>query len=110
MRVSLIVTASVATGYGQPPSTHYDWTLAAHDSAIPSFQLPEEAEARLLIEQYCNQVTKTLYANEFDPLGLPSEFERSGLMSLLASDLKKLESKLKTHSNHTCQSNRMSRF
>ena len=99
---SLTVTASVATGYGQPPSTHYDWTLAAHDSAVPSFQLPEEAEARLLIEQYCNQVTKALYANEFDPLGLPSEFERSGLMSILASDLKKLESKLKTHSNHTC--------
>ena len=75
---------------------------------MPSFQLPEEAEARLLIEQYCNQVTQALYSNEFDPLGLPSDFERSGLTSILASDLKKLESKLKTHSNHTCQSNRIS--
>lgn len=99
----LTLNASVATGYGQPPSTHYDWTLSPHNAKVASFQLPEEAEARLLIERYCNKVTQALYTNDFDPVGLPSDAERSNLTRFLASDLQELETKLSTHTNTTCK-------
>ena len=103
IRKLLIFTASVATGYGQPPATHYDWTLSPHGSNVANFQLPEEAEARLVIERYCNKVTQALYTNECDPVGLPSDMERSNLTRFLASDLQELEARLRKHTNPTCK-------
>ncbi|KAG7006876.1 hypothetical protein G7Y79_00012g032120 [Physcia stellaris] len=95
------VAQRVATGYGQPPATHYDWTLAPHGLKEGSFKLPEEAEARLLIERFCNKVTQILYSNDSDPVGLPSDIERSNLMRFLATDLQELEATLKSHTNPT---------
>lgn len=94
---------SVATGYGQPPATHYDWTLAPHGLKEGSFKLPEEAEARLLIERFCNKVTQILYSNDSDPVGLPSDTERSNMMRFLANDLQELQATLKSHTNPTCK-------
>lgn len=95
---------SVATGYGQPPSTVYDWTLAPINPIATSFQLPYEAEARLLIERFCNKVTKSIYTNENDPVGLTSDVERSTLTRILIQDLEDLETKIRGHGNPTCES------
>ena len=95
---------SVATGYGQPPATVYDWTLAPTSSHAANFKLPYEAEARLLIERFCNKVTKSIYSNENDPVGLTSDVERSILIRFLVQDLENLEAKLECDGNPTCES------
>lgn len=92
----------MATGYGQPPISYYDWTLGPHSSNESSFQLPEESEARLLIERFCDKVTQTLYSKYADPVGLPNDTERSTLMKLLMSNLQELEARLTTRTNPTC--------
>ena len=96
--------ARVATGYGQPPATVYDWTLAPTSSNATNFKLPYEAEARLLIERFCNKVTKSIYSNENDPVGLTSDAERSILIRFLVQDLENLEAKLKCDGSLTCES------
>ena len=97
----LIVISRVATGYGQPPSTVYDWTLAPTTSNETSFKLPEEAEARLVIEKFCNKVTRALYTNNTDPVGLPSDVERSALTNFLVQELEELEGKFQSNANPT---------
>ncbi len=93
----------VATGYGQPPSTVYDWTLAPVSPNATSFKLPYEAEARLLIEKFCNKVTKSIYSNENDPVGLTSDLERSILTRILVQDLEDLETKIRSSGSPTCK-------
>ncbi|KAL8786673.1 MAG: hypothetical protein Q9195_008109 [Heterodermia aff. obscurata] len=95
------VAQRVATGYGQPPISYYDWTLGPHSANDISFRLPEEPEARLLIERFCDKVTQALYTKYADPVGLPNDTERSSLMKLLKSNLQELEARLKTHTNPT---------
>lgn len=99
----LKVPLSVATGYGQPPATVYDWTLAPTTINATNFKLPQEAEARLLIEKFCNKVTKSIYSNENDPVGLTSDAERSILMRILVQDLEDLEAKIQCNGNPTCE-------
>lgn len=86
---------SVATGYGQPPCTWYDWTLSSQESMDANFKLPESIRHRLDIEKFCDKVTKALYTNRRDPVGLCSSQERSTLTSLLSRDLDDLETQLK---------------
>lgn len=81
----------VATGYGQPPCTLYDWTLSSSDTIDPNFKLPESIKPRLEIERFCDKVTKLLYANRRDPVGLSSDQERSSLISFLSRDFDDLE-------------------
>jgi len=95
---------SIATGYGQPPSTVYDWTLAPMSPTATSFKLPYEAEARLLIERFCNKVTKSIYSNENDPVGLTSDPQRSTLTRILVQDLEDLETKIRSRGSPTCKS------
>lgn len=85
----------MATGYGQPPSTVYDWTLDPLGFDEVNFKLPPEAERRILIERFCNKVTKTLYSNRLDPVGLADDAHRSVLTTLLARELEELEQKLR---------------
>ena len=85
----------MATGYGQPPSTVYDWTLDPLGFDEANFKLPPEAERRILIERFCNKVTKTLYSNRLDPVGLADDAHRSVLTTLLARELEELEQKLR---------------
>ncbi|KAF7170155.1 hypothetical protein CNMCM6106_004939 [Aspergillus hiratsukae] len=91
-----VVAQRVATGYGQPPSTLYDWTLSASGSVDPNFKLPEDIRRRLDIEIFCDKVTKTLYTNRRDPVGLCSDQERSTLISFLSRDFDELEDQLKS--------------
>ncbi|KAL6714160.1 hypothetical protein ACLMJK_008654 [Lecanora helva] len=81
----------VATGYGQPPSTFYDWTLTQASAFEEGFRLPPNSEGRLLIEKFCNKVTKALYSNYADPVGLAKDSERSVLTRFLARDYEYLE-------------------
>ncbi|KAK1148951.1 hypothetical protein N8T08_007626 [Aspergillus melleus] len=90
-----VVAQRVATGYGQPPSTLYDWTLSSSELIDPNFKLPEGIQPRLEIEKFCDKVTKALYTNRRDPVGLCSDQERSSLISFLSRDFDELETQLK---------------
>ncbi|KAI4120252.1 MAG: hypothetical protein LQ338_007154 [Usnochroma carphineum] len=90
-----IVSQRVATGYGQPPSTVYDWTLSPSVWSETNYQLPDEVEARLNIERFCNKVTKSFYTNRMDPVGLVSDEQRSVMSDFMARDLEEIEEKLK---------------
>ena len=81
-------SVSVATGYGQPSSTFYDCTLGMNESA---FKLPADVEKRIQIEKFSSKVTKALYSNRLDPVGLASDSERPALTSLLAREYEDLE-------------------
>lgn len=91
--------ARVATGYGQPPSTLYDWTLGASETVDPNFKLPHDIKARLQIEKFCDKVTKTLYNNRRDPVGLSGQQERSTLISLLSKDFHDLEDQVRSEND-----------
>ena len=84
---------SVATGYGLPPATLYDWTLSPPIDSMEakSLRLPDEIEARLRIEKFCDKVTKRLYGNDRDPVGLAGEEQRAVTASFLARDFDELE-------------------
>lgn len=82
----------------------YDWTLAPVSPNATSFKLPYEAEARLLIERFCHKVTKSIYSNENDPVGLTSDVERSTLTRILVHDLEDLETKIRSRGSLTCES------
>ena len=84
----------VATGYGQPPSTFYDWTLAPSGVYEPGFILPKDAQNRLLIERFSNRVTEALYRDRSDPVGLVTDENRSTLTMFLAQDYEEVERKL----------------
>ncbi|KAF4254088.1 hypothetical protein KXW98_000682 [Aspergillus fumigatus] len=94
-----VVAQRVATGYGQPPSTLYDWTLSASGSVDPNFKLPEDIRRRLDVEIFCDKVTKTLYTNRRDPVGLCSDQERSTLISFLSRDFDDLEDQVKSRTD-----------
>ncbi|KAI9781289.1 MAG: hypothetical protein M1839_006082 [Geoglossum umbratile] len=86
-----IVAQSVGTGYGQPPSSHYDWTLEPMASRETSYNLPEELAVRLRIEKFCDKVTKGLYSNRSDPVGLANDDQRAAMVSLLVREFEDLE-------------------
>jgi hypothetical protein len=65
----------------------------------PNFKLPESIRHRLDIEKFCDKVTKALYTNRRDPVGLCGSQERSTLTSLLSRDLDELETQLKPHND-----------
>jgi hypothetical protein len=94
-----VVAQRVATGYGQPPSTLYDWTLGASELMDVNFQLPREIKARLQIEVFVDKVTKALYNNRRNPVGLAEDGERSSLMSFLTRDFEELEDQLKAEND-----------
>ena len=94
----------VATGYGQPPSTVYDWTLAPSGAHEPSFKLTDEVYGRLLIETFSNKVTKALYSNRLDPVGLVGDSERLVHTTFLAREYEDLEQKLQLDGSCTCLS------
>ncbi|EPS30349.1 hypothetical protein POX_b02641 [Penicillium oxalicum] len=90
-----IVAQRVSTGYGQPPSTLYDWTLSS-DSTDPNFKLPSDIRPRLDVEKFCDKITRALYSNRRDPVGLSTDQERHAMISFLSRDFDELEEQLKT--------------
>lgn len=74
-----IVAQSVGTGYGQPASTLYDWTLAIRPGDDGPFTLSPELEARLQIERFCDKISKEMYSNASDPRGVEGDETRAML-------------------------------
>lgn len=99
LSLSHILLCRVSTGYGQPSSTLYDWTLSSSDSLDPNFKLPDDIRPRLEIEKFCDRVTQALYTNRRDPVGLTSDHERSTMIAFLSRDFEELEEQLKSQND-----------
>ena len=89
----------MATGYGQPSATFYDWTLVTSATRESSSRLPDEVDARLRIEIFADKVTKALYRNHLDPVGLADSNQKSALTTILNMDFEDLKDRLKPHLN-----------
>lgn len=61
-----------------------------------SFKLPREIRSRLEIEKFCDKVTKALYSNHRDPVGVSGDDERSTMRSFLSKDFDDLEDRLRS--------------
>ncbi|OJD28401.1 hypothetical protein ACJ73_00179 [Blastomyces percursus] len=94
-----IVAQRVATGYGQPSQTLLDWTLSSPESVDQNFKLPPEIKCRLDIEKFCDKVTRGLYSNPRDPVGLSSDDERFIVTTILSKDFEELEGQLRQDHN-----------
>lgn len=83
-----IVAQTLGTGYGQPASTLYDWTLtsSAEADAADLFTLSPELDARLQIEKFCDKISKEVYSNATDPIGLSGDEIRSHLTRVFKRD------------------------
>ncbi|EXJ83289.1 hypothetical protein A1O1_06908 [Capronia coronata CBS 617.96] len=91
-----LVAQRICTAYGQPPLTIYDWTLGPKPiETNPSYELPATISNRLMIEKFVDKVSRTLYMNPHDPVGLATDLERPTYVSFLAHDLEELENKLR---------------
>jgi hypothetical protein len=53
--------------------------------------LPDELSTHLKISKFCNKVTKSLYTNSSDPIGLVPEKEQPTIMSILRTEYQDLE-------------------
>ncbi|KAI1951851.1 hypothetical protein LOZ57_001263 [Ophidiomyces ophidiicola] len=89
-----VVSQRVATGYGQPPITLFDWTLSSRNAGDPTFRLPADIQSRLEIEKFSDKVTKALYSSHRDPVGVVNDDERTVMTSVLSRDFEDLESRL----------------
>lgn len=69
------------------------------ESRPAGFKLPEEMNARLRIEQYVDKVTRILYNNTANPVGLADAKQKPVVVSVLIRDLEQLEDSFKDHSD-----------
>ncbi|KAI9735746.1 MAG: hypothetical protein M1818_006354 [Claussenomyces sp. TS43310] len=81
-----IVAQNLGTGYGQPASSLYDWTLAVRPGDAGPFSLSPELDARLQIEKLCDKVSKEMYSNASDSIGLAGDELRTMLTRLFKRD------------------------
>ncbi|KAN0093765.1 hypothetical protein V8E51_016949 [Hyaloscypha variabilis] len=86
-----IVAQSIGTGYGQPASTLYDWTLAIRPGDDGPFVLSPELEARLQIERFCDKVSKEMYSNATDPRGVAGDELRAMLTRVYRREYNELQ-------------------
>lgn len=85
-----MVAQNVGTGYGQPASSLYDWTLALRPGDDNALKLTPELEARLRIERFCDKVSKEMYSNASDPRGVAGDEHRAMLMRVYRRDYAEL--------------------
>ncbi|KAL5337557.1 hypothetical protein BJX70DRAFT_231719 [Aspergillus crustosus] len=85
-----IVAQNVATGYGQPPGTIYDWALEPGSLRDADYHPPDDLRTRLRIEKFCDRVTKSLYSSRPDPAEFISS-EKLLIVQLLENELKEME-------------------
>lgn len=85
-----IVAQNIGTGYGQPASSLYDWTLAPRPGDDPGLHLSPELEARLQIERFCDKVSKEMYSNASDPRGVAGDEHRAMLMRVYRREYSEL--------------------
>ncbi|KXX77555.1 Regulatory protein LEU3 [Madurella mycetomatis] len=86
-----IVAQTIGTGYGQPASTLYDWTLAVRPGDSGPFSLGPELEARLQIERFCDKISKEMYSNVSDPRGVAGDEHRAMLMRVYRREFNELQ-------------------
>lgn len=86
-----IVAQHCGTGYGQPASTLYDWTLAVRPGEDGPFRLSPELEARLQIERFCDKVSKEMYSNASDPRGVAGDEVRALLTRVYRREFNELQ-------------------
>lgn len=86
-----IVAQTIGTGYGQPASSLYDWTLAIRPGDSGPFSLGPELEARLQIERFCDKVSKEMYSNASDPRGVAGDEHRAMLMRVYRREFLELQ-------------------
>jgi hypothetical protein len=86
-----IVAQSIGTGYGQPASTLYDWTLAIRPGDDGPFVLSAELEARLQIERFCDKISKEMYSNKSDPRGVAGDEMRAMLTRVYRREYNELQ-------------------
>lgn len=89
-----IICQNASNGYGQPSTTIYDWTLGLGLAADNPYNLPAELETHLKIAKFCHKVTKNLYSNSLDPIGLIPEKEQPTIMSILRTEYQELETSI----------------
>ncbi|KAF7902509.1 hypothetical protein EAF00_002412 [Botryotinia globosa] len=95
-----IVAQSIATGYGQPASTLYDWTLApVQPGEEGPFTLSPELQARLDIERFCDKVSKEMYSNAKDPKGVAGDDARRQLTRIFRYEYEKMEKTILSQQN-----------
>ncbi|KKK24903.1 C6 zinc finger domain protein, partial [Aspergillus rambellii] len=85
-----IVAQDVATGYGQPPGTIYDWALEPASLRDADYHPSEDLRIRLRIEKFCDRVTKALYSSRPDPAEFISS-EKLLIVQLLENELREME-------------------
>jgi hypothetical protein len=88
-----LTCVSVATGYGQPPSTIYDWALEPPSLKDADYRLPEDLMIRLRIEKFCDRVTKALYSSKPEP-GEFISAEKLVIVQILETELREMEVEL----------------
>lgn len=86
----LLTHDSVATGYGQPPGTIYDWALEPASLRDADYHLPEDLRIRLRVEKFCDRVTRALYSSKPEPTEFISA-EKLLIVQLLESELREME-------------------
>ncbi|RLM01748.1 hypothetical protein CFD26_104874 [Aspergillus turcosus] len=85
-----IVAQNVATGYGQPPGTIYDWALEPASLRDADYNPSDDLRIRLRIEKFCDRVTKALYSGRPEPAEFISS-EKLLIVQLLESELREME-------------------
>ena len=89
-----MVAQNVGTGYGQPASSLYDWTLALRPGDDNALKLTPELEARLRIERFCDKVSKEMYSNASDPRGVAGDEHRAMLMRVYRRDYAEIQASI----------------
>ena len=59
-----------------------------------ALELPDDIFIQLKIEKFCDKVTRTLFQNPLDPLGVLPEMEQATTMSILRMEYRELEASL----------------
>lgn len=72
----------------------YDWTLSFSGPKEITGKLPEDMRARLRVEMFCNKVTKALYSNRSDPVGMVDYEDKSAFILFLAEEFEELKESL----------------
>ncbi|KAF5862691.1 hypothetical protein ETB97_011329 [Aspergillus alliaceus] len=88
-----IVAQNVATGYGQPPGTIYDWALEPASLQDADYHPSHDLQTRLRIEKFCDRVTKSLYSSKPEPAEFISA-EKLLIVQLLENELRDMEVEL----------------
>ena len=94
-----IVSQTIGTGYGQPATTLYDWTLAIRPGDAGPFQLSAELEARLRIERFTDKVSKEMFSNASDPQGVSGDELRAMLTRIFRREYADLEASILSDQN-----------